>query len=183
MDKESAMVATDNRRRGRLILLALFAIGFIPMMIAWGMVLGGWRPPSITAHGEVLSPPINLSDKLNSPYDVSLHQWRLLIVDQTCQLACQQRLERLRKMHVALGRHAEDLQRVLVSDLDQQQLRDPFLQRWSLSNVKVSEQKDLSEAVWLVDPNGWLVLSFSLSLPEAKVYEDVLKLIKAQARG
>ncbi|SBS36308.1 hypothetical protein MAQ5080_03419 [Marinomonas aquimarina] len=177
------MVATENRRRGRLILLALFAIGFIPMMIAWGMVLGGWRPPSITAHGKVLSPPVALNETLKVPSDTTTQQWRLLIVDPACQQACQQRLERLRKMHVALGRHAEELQRVLVSDSKHQELTDPFLQRWLLSNVKPSEQARLTEAVWLVDPNGWLVLSFSLNLPEAQVYEDVLKLIKAQARG
>lgn len=177
------MVTTDNRRRGRFILLALFAIGFIPMLIAWGMVLGGWRPPSITAHGEVLSPPVYLNDKLTVPSESPSHLWRLLIVDPACQSECRERLERLRKMHVALGRHAEELQRVLVSDSVHEEVVDPFLQRWALSDVKSADRENLTKSVWLVDPNGWLVLSFSLNLSEAKVYEDVLKLIKAQARG
>lgn len=176
------MVTTDNRRRGRFILLALFAIGFVPMLIAWGMVLGGWRPPSITAHGEVLSPPLHLNHPLSAPSEAS-HLWRLLIVDSACQLECREQLERLRKMHVALGRHAEDLQRVLVSNSAHEEVVDPFLQRWPLSDVSFAEPDSLVESVWLVDPNGWVVLSFSRDLSEAKVYEDVLKLIRAQARG
>lgn len=166
----------------RLIVFIMFAMTGLPLSFAWAMVYNDWRPNAITAKGDFLNKPIAWDSVSTEPLAGADGTWRLLIVEESCQQICQQRLESYRRMHVALGRKSNGLSRVLMSS-NQAKYEDEFLYRADISKMNSVKKEQLSHKAWLVDPAGWLVMSFDADQDAAELHKDILKLLKNNFNG
>ncbi|WP_438464085.1 hypothetical protein [Marinomonas sp. PE14-40] len=166
----------------RTIVLIMFAMTGLPLSFAWAMVFTDWRPSEITAKGEFLAAPIAWDSISSSPLAGEEGTWRLLVVEEACQAKCLERLESYRRMHVALGRKSDGLSRVLLTQ-DQIDNQDKFLYQDSFSSLDADSISNLKHKAWLVDPQGWLVMSFKAEQDAAELHKDILKLLKNNFQG
>ncbi|KJZ12728.1 MAG: hypothetical protein ACPGUE_19230 [Marinomonas sp.] len=166
----------------RTIVLIMFAMTGLPLSFAWAMVFTDWRPSEITAKGEFLETPIAWDTISTSPLAGEDGTWRLLVIEESCQSPCLDRLESYRRMHVALGRQSDGLSRVLLTK-EQIDNQDSFLYLDKFSNLDADSVKDLKHKAWLVDPQGWLVMSFKAEQDAAELHKDILKLLKNNFQG
>lgn len=174
---------TIHHRRNQWFVVALFLISFIPLAIAWLLIAFDWKPDSETAKGTFLSPPIYQSDLLSTEMAFpGENKWRLLVVEKQCDLECEGRLESYRKMHVALGRTSERLERILITS-DSFVSHDPFLITAPSDLLTEARFNELSKGVWLMDPQGWLIMKFDSEQPASEMHHDILKLLKIEERG
>ncbi|EAQ64488.1 probable transmembrane protein [Marinomonas sp. MED121] len=160
----------------------MFAMTGLPLSFAWAMVFTDWRPSEITAKGEFLSEPIAWDSISSSPLAGEEGTWRLLVVEEACQAKCLERLESYRRMHVALGRKSDGLSRVLLTQ-EQIDNQDKFLYLDSFSSLDADSISNLKHKAWLVDPKGWLVMSFKAEQDAAELHKDILKLLKNNFQG
>lgn len=166
----------------RLIVSVMFAMTGLPLTFAWVMVFTDWRPSVITAKGQFLSEPIAWNSIATKPLLGEDGTWRLLVVEKECQERCLTRLESYRKMHVALGRQSKGLSRVLMTQAEIKS-DDKFLYRDNIVGVNVDEINSMNHKAWLVDPDGWLVMSFNADQDAAELHKDILKLLKNNFQG
>ncbi|ARU57282.1 hypothetical protein OLMES_3241 [Oleiphilus messinensis] len=136
---------TDKTLRlSQLRLLGLFAIAFVPIILATCMFFFGFGIPTSTANkGELILPPISITempainhnqsmiqdefttnflkpDELTSPGSASeiplkASKWALLITGTgACSQQCEQALYTTRQVNIALGKEADRVQRLAV---------------------------------------------------------------------
>ncbi|WP_240935939.1 hypothetical protein [Billgrantia bachuensis] len=168
----SAVQEAMNVRHQRLKLLALIAVFALPMLTAWIMLT--WRvgiPEEHTAHGE-LAPPVP-----------SLPEWPLVerqasfdggdwVLAFDCTRDCEALADRWWRMHRALGREAPRVTRLRIGGSAE-----------ALPGEEVSQWREMPEwqaagAVWLLDPQGRVVLRYDDSVAERDVKDDLTRLLK-----
>lgn len=118
---ETAQSTQTTRARRRLLLLALLFV--LPMVVAYGLYYGGWRPSTTGNHGELVQPARPIEDVALIQRDgTPMHfrdlrgKWTLLIfADGQCPNPCQQNLLKMTRVILAQGENAARVQSVLVS--------------------------------------------------------------------
>ncbi|MBV0933928.1 hypothetical protein [Marinobacterium weihaiense] len=133
--------------------------GVLPLLAAvlmWGSGIG--IPSQGTNKGELLQPVQSLEQWGGQPQRHTGH-WSLVWVPAgECLPVCGEQLERLRRIHDALGRNAD---RVRV----------------------MPEYSGLAPGVWVVDPLGNLVLKYPLAYEGQALLSDMRRLLKASRLG
>lgn len=166
----------------RLIVFVMFAMTGLPLTFAWGMVFTDWKPTAFTAKGDFLQNPVAWKSITTDPLMGVEGTWRLMIFEKECEQDCLARLESYRRMHVALGRQSKGLSRVLVTQ-DDVLNGDQFLYQTNAKNINSESFVDMNHKAWLVDPEGWLVMSFEAEQNAADLHKDILKLLKNNFQG
>jgi len=117
------LAQTGGRWRSRSMLLLLVAIFAAPFALSWYLFnfTGVGRNNASASHGQLLIPPRPLPE---APlYDLAGRReagvlrtrWSLLyLIPSSCERPCVDALDRLRQLRLALGRHSQRVQRVLV---------------------------------------------------------------------
>ncbi len=218
-------------RNNRVKLLGLFAIVFVPMAAATSMYFGGWGVPTgSTNHGELIWPPINISElqasdskgqpltqhfSLDEPgarplkwdlltagadKEVSESKWVLLVTgDQDCSETCQHALYTVRQVNIALGKEAERVTRVLVSNQEVNTLPNHIAEQHPRLSLATSEvgvlQQFATERVshdaeaahrwniWVVDPLGNVILRYEADRHGKDILKDMKRLLKLSNIG
>ena len=97
--------------RGRVGLILLFALFFAPALLAWLLVLSGWRPASLTHHGELIQPPRPVAELVlggAAGTDLFAGLWSLLlVVPSECGDDCRQALDGLQRVRIARNKDAD----------------------------------------------------------------------------
>lgn len=121
--------------KNKLILIALFALFFTPMLVA--VLLHSewvdWRAAPEKAHGELLAPVVPLGDfsvsdagGTNRSLHDLLDRWQLVYVtDQECEEECLQTAMLMHNIRLAQDRRQDEVGLILVSgrELDPSQYR------------------------------------------------------------
>jgi hypothetical protein len=113
MNESSDLCAARQRRRSRLMVagLALLFMGPIAFSLAFHRLGFEWRPAPHLA-GELIEPPVAVP---LAPDPQRRVPWKLVVPGgPACDASCLERARALRQLHVALGRYAEDFERVYV---------------------------------------------------------------------
>ena len=107
--------AASDPRRGRRAFLALAALFFLPVAVAFFLYYGGaWRPGGATNHGELIEPPRPLPAAPGA--ELLRGKWTLVYVgDGACDAACRQSLLVMRQTRLALNNEMTRVQRVLLA--------------------------------------------------------------------
>ena len=184
--------APPARARGRwqLILLLLVAIG--PMILATAMYQWRfWVPDARNYHGDLIGDGSQLADI--GVQGAAQERWQLLVTTPgDCADDCRQLVYTARQIHIGLNRdatraaHGLAVARPLAADYDEQLQREyPQLGRYSLDTLRYQKAAPAGEGaqLWIVDPNGNLVLRYDGQVPGKRVLDDLRHLLKLSNIG
>jgi hypothetical protein len=181
--------------RNRLILLGLFAVALVPMVLAYLLAMGlqGGQPWSMTNHGELVEPLVNvatlgLRDVDGQPafgHERSPAWWLLLITGDDCGADCEQALFTLRQLHVLLQRDAHRVRRgiVFAPELPDFARWQDIAGRYPQLTPFSARDASVRQGIFIVDPLHNLVLFYDYAAAGKPVLEDLKKLLKASQVG
>lgn len=194
---------TETRRKGRRTLLGLFALFFAPLLfaMAWYAFAPGYTPPS-TPHGTLIEPARPLEPfRLESGGGETLTleglrgQWHLVhFVSERCDEGCRERLYQTRQVRDALGEDRSRVRRLVVggagrttpglADVLEEHPRLVVMQEDGRGEFGRQFPGDRATGdVFLVDPNGNLMMRFAPGLPPDEMLKDLEKLLKLSRIG
>ena len=193
----------ENRRKGRRTLIGLFALFFGPLLfaMAWYAFAPGYTPPS-TPHGTLIEPAQPLEPfRLESGGGETLTleelrgQWYLVqFVPGPCDEACRERLYETRQVRDALGEDRSRVRRLVVAGAGRSTpgLKEVLGEHPRLVVMRGDGRSGFgrqfpvergADTVFLVDPNGNLMMRFAPGLPPADMLKDLEKLLKLSRIG
>lgn len=184
---------SDGRRRF-LLLVALF-LG--PLVAALVLYYGfdGWRPSGNAAHGELLSPMVQLApgDDQQTPFTQA---WTFLVVGGAdCPEACAEALLKVRQIRLTLGREMERVGRALLlhgdtAGLDALLAQHPDLQvidtrapAAAKMLARIPDADRPGQWIYLVDPLGNLMMRFAPATDHHDIRTDLRRLLKLSRIG
>ena len=177
------------------MLLLLTAVFVLPFVIGSGLFWSGWHPENVRIHGELIQPPhplpqTGLHRPDGKPIPTSeLHGRWLLVVpaaDPCSSPYCQQTLQQLQQLQLALGKEQSRVQRVLIgkgtSFAAATQQRFPGLVVVTAGGVEGAAWNQTLDgfkpAVFIVDPFGNLMMRYADPIDMRGVLKDVERLLK-----
>lgn len=190
-------------RRNRHLLLLIFALFFGSMLLAGVLRFSGWQPPATKSHGELLQPPSDLRGFAPQLVDGGSYAWKpaeriwriLAAPTADCARDCVQLAHDLDVVWRLMGRRAD---RVHVLWLCAEAncavpppLRDdPSLHRLapdarlraalpapSPAATTVASAAN-TPALYVVDPNGFVILRYPPGADPGGLRADLAKLVK-----
>lgn len=173
-----------DRRPGRRMLLLLVAVLALPFIAAAGLLASGWRPAAAPHYGELLpfSAPLSLDVLLieaGPPKSALAGRWLLVAVEpQACAADCVRRLDKLRRLHVALYKAMPRVRRVLLATAA------PSLAQPDLNIASLTSWPALARpGVYLVDPRGQAVLRYEQDAEPKAMLKDIERLLRYSWTG
>jgi hypothetical protein len=193
-----------RRRRIQLVLLALLFLG--PLLVAAAMYFGGFgQPDGRVNRGELIVPPRPVPmAALPSPAGTTephflRGRWSLVhVADGPCTGACAAALAELRTIRLALDRDAPRIQRVLLVDAAEfgpavAEHADGSFVAASIAGAEGAAVRETfglggtpaagSGRLYVVDPNGNLMMSYAPPIEQRDVVKDLEKLLKLSKIG
>ncbi|SEJ30703.1 hypothetical protein SAMN04244579_03868 [Azotobacter beijerinckii] len=182
------------RRRGRLQLLALFAVAFGPMLLAGAMYHWRfWVPEGRTYHGTLIGTGQHRAELGVVPAGDGEPRWELLVTAPAeCAADCRQLVYLARQINIGLGREADRGAHALAvgqppsaAETERLEREYPRLGRYRLERATYERgAPGLSGAqLWIVDPLGNLVLRYDAGADGKGVLEDLRLLLKLSKIG
>lgn len=191
-----------EQRRNRLVLLAIAALFFIPLLLASLMQSRWWHyePADTTNRGTLVQPPVPLDLQVE---DVTADnpvagQWQMAYpLQDGCDGTCRQTLTGLRQVHRASGRHQDSV----VVSLYSPERPDEGLRR-TLSEISPRfvliedpwgradkafrtatqqtwpQRTQTAGAAFLIDPQGHIILAYAPGFDPNDLHADLKKLLK-----
>lgn len=200
-----------RRRRGRRQLLVLAAIFFVPLAVAFWLYYGpgDWRPVGGTNQGDLIDPAVPLPEvELTRPdgsharsNELFRGKWTMAYLGPgRCDERCRRALYLSRQSRIALNKDMDRVQRVFLStgdccdraflqaehpDLVVVTLGDDDASQALLARFPALGNTTATEAgrLWVVDPLGNLVLSYSERSPDKALLTDLRKLLRLSHIG
>lgn len=174
------------RWRNRLILIALFAGVFGPMVVAMLLYRTGWIEGARTNHGELLD-PVRPVAELSSALPDRPGLWSLVlrVGDACADPECRGHLDRLRRLHLLLNRDVARVERVLVTEraaAAAEALRTTF-PRLRVVDPGTGTLGADGPVVFLVDPLGNVVLRYRPDQIGEALLEDLEHLLDLSGIG
>jgi len=185
---------TDAERpsqlKSRLILLLIVAMFFSSFFIAWGLRLSGWTPSGSKNLGELIQPPKDLSqagflyaDGKPYAWETEKHIWRVVVVpDANCQAACAKMTDTLLRVWETQGRQADRVDVLWFGELpnDARKFRKLFVMQPSPALQAALTQTSSADSVpvYLIDPNGFLVMQYRPGFNPSDLRKDLARLLK-----
>jgi cytochrome oxidase Cu insertion factor (SCO1/SenC/PrrC family) len=203
-------IADTQRRRGRRQLLLLASLFFVPLLLAFWLYYGGsgWRPAGGTNKGDLINPAVPLPsvalakpDGTRTPATFLQGKWTIAYVgDGACDERCHKALYLSRQTWISLNKDMDRVQRVFLAtgprvdtqfvatehgDLLVAILGDDAASNSLLAKFPVPDGAAPAAAgrLYLIDPLGNLVLSYSAAAPDKALLTDVKKLLRLSHIG
>jgi len=93
---------------------SIWLIAIVPLAIAWVMAFTGMGLPGGTKNkGELMPAGMTVPSQLVTAQE---GHWGLVVISDTCEQHCQQQLYRAQQLYLSMGKEAERLQTVWVSN-------------------------------------------------------------------
>lgn len=167
---------------------SIWMVALLPVLIAWSMAYFGQQLQLDTKNSGEL-----VDGKLKVPATLSAQlagKWGLVVISEHCQHDCQQQVYRMQQLHKSLGQNYDRLQPVWLTsqpaandlDIDYTQVKtlpDPALLDWFNSH----QLRWQDQSIWLIDPNGSLVMRFPPELTGKAMLGDIKWLFKVSRIG
>ncbi|HBA08168.1 MAG TPA: hypothetical protein DCW48_00270 [Methylotenera mobilis] len=193
----------DQQRRGRLILLCMLIFFITPIIAVVAMYKLDWRPKGESI-GELVTPakaltmqqPLVSSDGNVASINLLKDKWSMVYMTADCDAQCKDKLHQMRQLHVSLYKEIPRMQRLLfttVSDVTEIKQNYPdllILNQPKTDIISFSEQFNIHNEtsmtagrIYLIDPLGHLIMSYSASTSPALVRKDITRLMKYSWTG
>lgn len=170
----------------------VWLITLLPLVIAWTMAYFAiGLPPTTKNNGQLMPAGISVPAMLT---EMQKGKWGLLVISHSCDEQCQQQVYRMQQLHKAMGKQYERLQPIWLSvdsqsETDKLSVNINFSEVYKLNNnavVSWFNEQDLSwqdQSIWLIDPQGILVMRFQPELTGRQIMADIQWLLKASRIG
>ena len=183
-------------KSARRMLLLLAAVFFLPFIVGTGLFWSGWRPQKFANHGQLLQPPLVLPEsglrdtEGNALPSSSLRgKWLLLkLGHEPCRKACEDDLQQMQQVHIALNKEQSRVQRVFIASDAAQPLaelhaRFPDLKLASLDSAGAAADwrqilAGAGSELYLVDPLGNVIMRYDDPPDMRGVLKDLERLLK-----
>jgi len=190
---------------------SIWLITIVPLAIAWTMAYTGFGLPDSTKNkGELMPAGLTVPTKIIQAQE---GHWGLVVVSDTCDDTCQQQLYRAQQLYISMGKEAERIRTVWVSNdvrresddltvdvkfkalTDNTSTVEPVLIEVNFQNMtqindnasfewfKSNQIAWQDQSIFFVDPNGILVLRFDPDLAGRDMMSDIKWLLKASRLG
>ena len=183
------------QRRNRMMLLAIFAIFFGSLLLAGILRFSGWRPAGTKAHGEMLQPPGDLravvpklADGSDYAWNPRARLWRIALAPPAdCIEACIKLAHDLDTVWQLTGKDADHVHVLWIGTPPPAMPRDAALRvlqpsralRAGLPRVdEISSNGRRGVPVYVIDPNGFVILRYAPGFDPAGLRADLSRLLK-----
>jgi len=185
----SPPVSTAARNRNRLLLVLIFVIFLGSAAGAVLLRLSGWQPQGMGNHGELLDPPGDLrrltpelADGSVYHWDPSARLWRIVIAPPAdCGAACTALADEVGRVWQLLGHKSDQVHLLWIGDA-------PAAVRaagWRIMHDAPELRAGLPRAddpagipLYIIDPNGFVILRYAPGFEPADLRADMGKLLK-----
>ena len=186
-------VDTATRNRNRWMLIAIATMFFGAMALAGILRFSGWRPEGLKAKGELLQPPTDLRQVVprlagggDYRWTDAPRTWRIVAMTHDCDgaqaKACTQLLEQVDKVWQLAGKDADRVHVLWVGALPAGGPRPATLRviapADALRDGLPRAQDPRGMPVYLLDPNGFVVLRYAPGFDPADLRTDLSRLLK-----
>ena len=187
-------------RRNRWMLLAIVGLFFGSLLVAGVLRFSGWRPAGTLAHGELLQPPgdlralsPSLSDGGTYRWDPGARLWRIAIVPPAgCTQACVRVARQVGTVWRLLGQDSDRVHVLWIGNpppdvarggvmrvlQDTPALRAGFPRPQPVASAPGDGVQAYGVWVYLVDPNGFVVMRYRPGFDPGGLRTDLSKLLK-----
>ena len=186
-----------NKWQGRWMLILLVVFFSVPVVAVLLMYQYNWHPQS-RSHGDLVAPPraLQIPGELMTVQGVYVEpellkdKWSMVYVAHECAQTCEERLHVLRQLHASLAKDIRRAQRILIASsgnlqaLHQKYPDVVILNQPENEVAALRAQFDLQNVpggndnrIYLVDPLGNLMMSFSDEVPPADIRKDLTRLM------
>ncbi len=196
----------SQQTKGRLAFLAMVIFFAVPVLLVVAMYRFNWHPKG-HSNGDLIEPvvPLQLTEifKDVKTSDITAEskalwhdKWSAVILAENCEIVCQTRLHDARQIHASLEKDMNRLQRILITNQQdvgdlQKQYPDLIILNQPIADVSaLAKQFDVngvsaytSERVYMVDPLGNLMLSYSNQVKPVEMRKDWVRLLKYSWAG
>ena len=185
-------VATVRRNRNALIIVLVLFFG--GMLVAGILRFSGWRPHGMQNKGEMLQPygdlrgyTPTLVDGTPYAWKDSPRTWRIVAMPEGCDStrrdACARLLQDLDKVWRLMGRNADRVHVLWAGapPVDVAPLREIRLVRVDdtlRAGLPRGKAAGAGDPVWLVDPNGFVVLRYAPGADPGDLRTDLARLLR-----
>jgi len=189
----NAPVDNATRNRNRWMLVGIFLLFFGGLVLAGLLRFSGWRPEGLKNKGELLQPPADLRALTPTLADGSAYRWkdaertwRILAVTERCDTsnaaACERLLTDLDKVWQLAGKDADRVHVLWVGALPPHGPRPSTLRVLRPTDALIDGLPRAHDPkgmpVYLLDPNGWVVLRYAPGSDPGDVRTDLSRLLK-----
>ncbi|PPV06686.1 hypothetical protein XBLMG947_2256 [Xanthomonas bromi] len=186
----STSATPHSVKRGRRMLIALAALFFGSMLLAGVLRFSGWQPAAMRNNGELLKPPADLRALVpvranGQPYTWAPSEriWRIAVVPPVnCTQQCVALAAELDKVWQLLGHRADKVEVLWIGAPpaglppmpELRVLRDDVHLRQALPRSTDAA----GVPVYVIDPNGFVILRYAPGFDPAGLRSDLVKLLK-----
>ena len=204
--KPSTANPVVSKPRSKTPLVLIFLLSLAPVLAAVLVYFNPqWRPEGSVNYGQLVEPQrpmpvaadLQLTTLDGKPFDLNSlkGKWLLVAADgAACPDSCARKLFILRNSHASQGKNVERLARVwFITDdapvpekvleaykgTTMVRVKPEQLQKFlTTMGVKASTASEaLAEPMWIIDPNGNLILQYPTDAEPEKVRKDISKLV------
>ncbi len=200
----------NNKRRSLLMMGILIAVFFGPIIVAMSLYSTHAFVPETLNHGQLIDPPLTLADlQLTNLQHKPVteeqlpHTWRLLYINHGhCNKLCQDNLYKMRQIRKALGKNMDRISRIMIEPTSAKQAKtisQIIEKKYQGTLLLEAEQHHIQTfindspyatknnldhgALYIVDPLGNVILSYSASAKPKAIYQDLKRLLTASQIG
>ncbi|XQA62435.1 hypothetical protein ACM9XD_03470 [Xanthomonas sacchari] len=176
--------------RGPWPLIVLFVLFFGSMLVAGALRFSGWQPAASRNHGELLQPPADLralqprlADGRVYAWEPQRRLWRIALAPPAdCGSACEALARDLDKVWQLFGHDADHVQILWIGTPPAAAQALPQVQALRADPTLLAALPRVRDAagvpVYVIDPNGFVVLRYAPGFDPAGLRADLAKLLK-----
>ncbi len=191
----------DQVRRNRRLLLLIVALVLGSMLVAGALRFSGWRPANTKNNGELLDPPGDLraltprlADGAEYRWEPVARRWRIALAPPAaCGDACARVADQVDLVWQLLGRKADHVDVLWLCPAEGdcavpgRLAREPSLRRVRFDaalraglprNTIDPASLERGLPVYVIDPNGFVILRYAPGFDPAGLRQDLGKLLR-----
>lgn len=186
----SSTSPAPSRTRGRWILVGLFALFFGTVGAAGVLRFSGWQPPGSKVHGQMLSPALDargivptLEDGSRYEWNPAARTWRIAVAAPAgCGERCEILARDLDKVWRLFSHRADNVEILWMGPVPPQARATPALRAVrdddGLRDLLPGVDDPAGVPVYVIDPNGFVILRYAPGTDPGWIRTDVSKLLK-----
>ena len=175
-----------NASRTQLVLIVVIALASLGGAWLLYFLTSTGDPWATSNHGAFVNPPLmahelGVRSAAGDPFSPEGDWWIWVVPAGPCDRDCEAALHQVRQVHVLLNREAHRVRRALVSPGAAADAS--LLERYPRLALLSGNLAALERGVYLVDPEGRLVLRYVLTDAGEPVLDDLKRLLKVSQIG